>query len=100
MKKPEKLDSKIHFDSLEEMPLPAMSLGSMLSNKTGSWRNMKPVINYDNCIKCMICWKYCPDTCIDIKDEAPVINYDYCKGCGVCAEECPKKTITLVEDVK
>jgi len=100
MKKQKKINEKIEFNSIKEMPLPAMSLGSMLSNKTGSWRNLKPVIDYNLCNGCMTCWKYCPDICIHIKDETPVIDYDYCKGCGVCSEECPKKAITLVEDIK
>jgi len=38
-------------------PMPA-SLGMMTHNKTGSWRNVRPVINYEKCINCFICWKF------------------------------------------
>lgn len=78
-------------------------------HKTDSWRIQKPEIKYDSCIRCMICWKFCPDNAIDVssgesygypneriaKLEAPVINYDYCKGCGICANECPEKCIEM-----
>ncbi|TET24352.1 MAG: 2-ketoisovalerate ferredoxin oxidoreductase [Candidatus Cloacimonadota bacterium] len=89
---------KIIYKRAKDIPLNAMSVGSMLFNKTGAWRNVKPIIDYDNCIKCMICWKFCPDICIVIEDENPVIDYDYCKGCAVCVVECPKKCISLVEE--
>jgi len=64
--------------------------------KTGSWRTFKPVLDKENCTKCLTCWKYCPDVAIDIVDEYPVVNYDYCKGCGICSEECPKKCIKMI----
>ncbi len=48
----------------------------------------------------MICWKFCPEPCILIKDGKPVIDYDYCKGCGICIEVCPKRAIKLEEEKK
>lgn len=79
-------------------------------NLTDSWRTQKPIIDYDSCIRCMICWKFCPDAAISYsgseelgspnlriaKLEAPVIEYDYCKGCGICAVECPEKSIEMI----
>ena len=83
-------------------------------NHTDSWRIQKPVINYSKCIRCMICWKFCPDACIEVEEgsnykapsertlklEAPSIDMDYCKGCGICANECPEKCIEMVLDEK
>jgi 2-oxoisovalerate ferredoxin oxidoreductase delta subunit len=89
---------KIIFQSEKEMPMMPMSLGSMLYNKTGAWRNIRPVVDLENCIQCGICWKFCPDMSIYIKNEFPYVNYDYCKGCGICAEECPVKCIAMVEE--
>jgi 2-oxoacid:acceptor oxidoreductase delta subunit (pyruvate/2-ketoisovalerate family) len=94
------MTKKIEFKSEKDMPMAPISLGLMLYNKTGAWRNIRPVIDYDKCIKCMICWKFCPDVSIYIEDENPVINYDYCKGCGICAVECPVKCISLEEEGK
>jgi 2-oxoisovalerate ferredoxin oxidoreductase delta subunit len=89
---------KIVYKSAKDIPLNAMSVDTMQFNKTGAWRNVRPVIDYEKCIKCMICWKFCPDISIYIEDDKPVIDYDYCKGCGICVEECPKKCISLEEE--
>lgn len=89
---------KINFKSVDELPPMAMSLKSMAANETGSWRNIRPVINYDKCINCMICWKFCPDAAIDIVNEEPVINLTFCKGCAICAEECPTDAIDMVKE--
>ena len=83
---------------------------SSRANKTDSWRTQKPVIDYSSCIRCMICWKFCPDDAINYSAdevflspneriarlEAPVIDYDYCKGCGICSNECPEKSIEMI----
>lgn len=78
---------------------------SSLNNKTGSWRVFKPVTDYNICIGCSLCAKFCPDACIDMKAQAdfanklkPVTDYDYCKGCGLCAKECPVKAIKMEKD--
>jgi len=98
--KPKKEVKKVVFRSVEDYPTMPMSMGNMLWNKTGSWRNIRPEIKLEDCIQCGICWKFCPDMSIEIEDEWPVVNYDYCKGCGICAEECPAKCIVMVEERK
>ncbi|NPA74569.1 MAG: 4Fe-4S dicluster domain-containing protein [Euryarchaeota archaeon] len=94
---------------LPEEPTPIAKVPST-ENKTGGWRTFRPIIDYEKCIRCYICWKFCPDTAIDFaapeKHPAPKdalkrfdtveINYDYCKGCGICANECPANAIELV----
>ncbi|MEM2855484.1 MAG: 2-oxoacid:acceptor oxidoreductase family protein [Candidatus Nitrosocaldaceae archaeon] len=60
------------------------------------WNVNKPIIDYDKCTKCMICFIFCPDSAIILnKDNYPVINYDLCKGCNICYVECPTKAIRL-----
>jgi 2-oxoacid:acceptor oxidoreductase delta subunit (pyruvate/2-ketoisovalerate family) len=93
-----KTAKKIEFKGESDMPPMAMSLGLMDWNKTGSWRNLRPVIDYEKCIRCMICWKFCPDACIHIEDDKPVIDYQYCKGCVICAVECPKDAISVEKE--
>jgi hypothetical protein len=45
---PKKKDAKkIVFQSADEMPMMPMSIGSMLYNKTGSWRNIRPEIRLE-----------------------------------------------------
>lgn len=88
----------VKFTGVKDMPPLAMSLGLMTYNKTGSWRTLKPVIDYEKCNLCMLCWKFCPDACIYIRDERPWIDYEYCKGCIICVEECPKEAIRIEEE--
>lgn len=71
------------------------------STNTGSWRILKPVVNYAECSKCSNCQKFCPTDVIEIKADdinCVEINWDYCKGCGICANVCAKKCITMVEE--
>lgn len=49
-----------------------------------------PVINLDNCIKCLKCVNDCPSDSIDI--ELGSIN-DNCIHCGHCVAICPESTI-------
>ena len=83
--------------SRKDMPKTSYSkpeIGS--TGKTGSWRTFDPVIDYDNCNKCRMCWLFCPEASIDIDEEGfPRIDYDYCKGCGICAQVCPPKCIEM-----
>jgi len=68
--------------------------------KTGSWRTFKPLVDNSKCKKCWICWKFCPDMSILIREDGSGIEFDYdhCKGCGICATECPAKCITMVTE--
>lgn len=66
--------------------------GNSILYKTGSWRANRPVFVQENCIDCLLCWLYCPDMSVNVKDgKMEGFNYDYCKGCGICELECPGK---------
>jgi 2-oxoisovalerate ferredoxin oxidoreductase delta subunit len=82
----------------QDLPPMTMTIESSIPVKTGPWRTFRPVIDVDKCNLCFLCWRCCPEPCIEIvsKEEPPMVNLDYCKGCGICANECPKKAITLV----
>ena len=70
--------------------------GNIIERQTGKWRTFKPVINYDKCNNCWLCFVWCPDGAISLDDnESPHIDYDHCKGCLICYEECPVKSITM-----
>ncbi len=62
--------------------------------RTGLWRTMRPVIDYNHCKKCWwVCSTFCPDSAIEVKDDTPIIDYDHCKGCMVCVGVCPPHAI-------
>lgn len=73
--------------------------GSASEYKTGGWRSQKPVWDEKRCIKCGLCWVYCPDCAVFQKaDGYFTANLDYCKGCGICAQECWPGAIKMVEE--
>src|SRR5439155_1622573 len=32
-------------------------------------RTMRPVVNFDTCVKCTLCWIQCPDSCFDVMPD-------------------------------
>jgi pyruvate ferredoxin oxidoreductase delta subunit len=72
--------------------------GSSKRYRTGDWRVLKPVIDGDKCVRCLICWIYCPEPAIKRVGEDVAIDYTFCKGCGICATECPAKAISMVKE--
>lgn len=63
--------------------------------KTGLWRTLKPVIDYDSCNHCWwLCSSFCPDGAIKVSDDGrPEIDYEHCKGCLICMVQCPPHAI-------
>ncbi len=68
--------------------------------KKFSTRTMRPVVNFETCIKCTLCWLQCPDTVFDVTPEGLYDpNMQACCGCGVCEAVCPvDKCITMIEE--
>jgi pyruvate ferredoxin oxidoreductase delta subunit len=75
--------------------------GTAKRYKTGTWRSEKPKWIEEECSHCLICWMFCPDSAILVKDGKMVaIDYDHCKGCGICATECPRDAIVMIAEEK
>jgi len=71
--------------------------GSAKDYHTGSWRALRPICDNAKCIKCGICYIFCPEGCISADaDGYFVADLDYCKGCGICAHECWPRAIKMV----
>ncbi|MCW3136562.1 MAG: 4Fe-4S binding protein [Canidatus Methanoxibalbensis ujae] len=75
--------------------------GSASEYKTGDWRSEVPVRDNEKCIKCGICYIFCPEGCIYRTEDGYFdANLYYCKGCGICAYECPRGVIRMIEEKK
>jgi pyruvate ferredoxin oxidoreductase gamma subunit len=68
--------------------------------KTGLWRTLRPVIDYDRCSRCWwVCSTFCPDGAIAVDAEGrPEIDYDHCKGCMICVAKCPPHAIKAIAE--
>ena len=73
--------------------------GTAVAYRTGAWRSQRPETDTKKCIKCGLCYIYCPEGCIK-RNEQGYFKADlyHCKGCGICAKECWPKAITMVEE--
>jgi len=63
-------------------------------------RTMRPVVDFEKCIKCTLCWIACPDSVFDVTPEGLYdANLAACCGCGVCEAICPvEKCVTMVNE--
>ena len=101
--------SSIKTDDLHEGGI-IREAGNATTYKTGDWRTFVPQFVEDNCIHCMFCWIYCPDSAVSIdtsekKTKVTGFVLDHCKGCGICAQHCPpaakgKAAIIMVREEK
>ena len=105
------------WEMKEGVTIPSISVGAGFQDPetgaTGGWRpernpyfkkfstrTMRPVVDFDTCIKCTLCWLQCPDSCFDVTPDGFYdANMDACCGCGVCEAVCPvEHCITMVNE--
>lgn len=81
----------------KDLPIGGVAFISAKEYPTGEWAVFQPKIDESKCIKCGLCWMYCPDSVYRWDGESvPVPDLDHCKGCGICEVECPTKAIQMV----
>jgi pyruvate ferredoxin oxidoreductase delta subunit len=70
--------------------------------KRGTTKTHRPVVRFDLCIKCTLCWLDCPDECFDpTVDGLYDVNYEVCVGCHKCAAVCPvPECIVMVDELQ
>ena len=63
-------------------------------------RTQRPVVNFETCTKCTLCWLNCPDASFDVTPEGTYdVNLQACCGCGICEAVCPvPNCITMVNE--
>jgi pyruvate ferredoxin oxidoreductase delta subunit len=100
------------WEMREGVSIPAIPVGKPMEGGKGyvpernpyfkkfTTRTMRPVIDFDKCVKCTLCWIQCPDSCFDVTPDGLYdANMESCCGCGVCEAVCPAKDcITMVNE--
>ena len=100
------------WEMREGVTIPAIPLGKPMEDGKGyvpernpyfkkfTTRTMRPVIDFDKCVKCTLCWLQCPDSCFDVTSDGLYdANMESCCGCGVCEAVCPAKDcVTMVSE--
>jgi pyruvate ferredoxin oxidoreductase delta subunit len=68
----------------------------------GTSKTERPVVRFDRCIKCTLCWLMCPEGCFDPVDGGYYdVDYEYCTGCAKCAAICPvADCISMVNELQ
>jgi pyruvate ferredoxin oxidoreductase delta subunit len=63
-------------------------------------RTMRPVIDFEKCVKCTLCWLQCPDSVFDVMPDGTYdADMEACCGCGVCEAVCPEpECVTMVNE--
>jgi pyruvate ferredoxin oxidoreductase delta subunit len=90
-------------DMREGIIVEAMKVGTRNPiYKKWSTRTRRPLINFDTCIKCTLCWLQCPDECFEVTPEGTYeVVYEACIGCSICEEVCPvENCITMVNELE
>lgn len=93
--------SKKRLKGWKEIPVGGMVTepGSSVQFDVRAWRTCKPVIDQSKCTKCWLCWIYCPEAAIIIKEDGRYeVDLTFCKGCGICERTCAPKAITMVKE--
>jgi pyruvate ferredoxin oxidoreductase delta subunit len=62
-------------------------------------REKKPVLDKEKCVKCGLCYLFCPDASIRRGEDGYFeVDLDLCKGCGICNRECWFGSISMVKE--
>ncbi len=100
------------WEMREGVTIPSLPIGKPIEGGKGyrpersqvfkkfSTRTMRPVVDFDKCVKCTLCWLQCPDSCFDVTPEGLYdANMESCCGCGICEAVCPvEDCITMVSE--
>ncbi len=77
----------------------AVDSGNAKPFKPGNAVQSLPVWDKDRCIRCGICYLYCPHGAVLREDDGYFdVDKKVCSGCGVCHRECWFGVIGMAEE--
>ena len=90
----------LHAEGIDLAAPAIFEAATSVQVRTGLWRTLRPVIEYDRCRQCnWICSNYCPDNAITVnEDDYPEIDLEHCKGCMICVAQCPPHAIVTINE--
>jgi len=90
----------LHAEGIDLAAPAIFDAATSVQIRTGLWRTLRPVIEYDRCRQCnWICSNYCPDNAITVREDGfPEIDLEHCKGCMICVAQCPPHAIVTITE--
>ncbi|MCP4716439.1 MAG: 4Fe-4S dicluster domain-containing protein [Deltaproteobacteria bacterium] len=77
----------------------AVAKGTAKPFKPGGPRVALPEWDKDRCIRCGICYLYCPNGAVYRENDGFFdVEAKSCSGCGICHRECWFGVISMVEE--
>ncbi|MCX5901805.1 MAG: 4Fe-4S binding protein [Proteobacteria bacterium] len=64
----------------------------------GTKPQLGPVWDKSLCVRCALCYIYCPDAAISRQEDGYYdVDIKLCKGCGICHRECWFGAVSMQE---
>ncbi|PBE61200.1 DUF362 domain-containing protein [Clostridioides difficile] len=79
----------------KDLRLFSVKLPKFLNEPISKLITPKPVVRFQDCIKCGKCKEACPASTIEIGTKGAIIDLSKCIRCYCCHELCPKKAIDV-----
>ncbi len=93
--------AEVSFEPARRAAPSIYATGNSPLRRTGTWRQVRPVLEPEKCNACWICFVRCPEGAIGLDErEFPVVDYDVCKGCLLCAHECPTHAFRVERETR
>lgn len=72
--------------------------GDARPSAPGSPPQLQPVWDKNLCVRCALCYLYCPDAAISRQEDGYFdVDTKLCTGCGICHRECWFGAVTMQE---
>ena len=82
----------------EKVGCALLARGKAKPYKPGTLPELIPVWDKNLCVRCALCYIYCPDAAISRLDDGFFgVDKNLCTGCGICHRECWFGAVSMQE---